>query len=247
MTGDGMSGQDMIFSRDGEIAQIVFNRPENGNMLTIDMVNRLAAQVTEAGRDPGVKAILLAANGDDFCLGRDPSGAPEQAPKTAVEMRDALTSPILGIYAAVRGAEIPVVAAVQGLANGFGCAMAAVCDVTIAADNSRFALPEMSHDLPPTLAMCAHIDRTMTKSIGWLVYSTGQIDAETARNLGFVSQIVASDQLKSETDKFLSGLIERSRVALATCKTYLANARLMETDKAADYAGNLLSVVMSSK
>ncbi len=55
MTGDGMSGQDMIFSRDGEIAQIVFNRPENGNMLTIDMVNRLTAQVTEAGRDPGAR------------------------------------------------------------------------------------------------------------------------------------------------------------------------------------------------
>lgn len=106
-----MSDQDMIFSRQGEIAQILLNRPENGNMLTLDMVNRLAAEVAEAGRDPGVKAILLAANGDDF----------------------------------------------------------------------------------------------------------------------------------------LAGLARRSRVALETCKTYLANARLMETDKAADYAGNLLSVVMSSK
>jgi enoyl-CoA hydratase/carnithine racemase len=242
-----MSDQDMIFSREGQVAQIILDRPDNGNMLTIDMVGRLTAHITDSGRDPEVKAILVAANGNDFCLGRDPSGAPEHAPRTAVEMRDALTSPILALYAAVRDAQIPVVAAVQGLANGFGCAMAAVCDVTIAADNSRFALPEMSHDLPPTLAMCAHIDRTMIKSIGWLVYSTGQIDAECARNLGFVSEIVPADLLKSQTDDFLAGLCERSRVALVTCKSYLANARLMETDKAADYAGNLLSVVMSSK
>ena len=133
-------------------------------------------------------------------------------------MRDALTSPILGVYAAVRGAEVPVVAAVQGLANGFGCAMAAVCDVTIVADNSRFALPEMTHDLPPTLAMCAHIDRTMNKSIAWLVYSTGQIDAQTAHRYNLVNFLVEPADIEAETNKLATRLANGPTVSYGCIK-----------------------------
>lgn len=238
---------DIEFQQDGALARVTVNRPDRNNMMTLAHVEELAALIARSGSDPGTKAIVLRGAGSNFCMGRDPEGAPESAPRTAVDMRNALTRPLLGLYAAVRGAEVPVVAAVQGMASGFGCAMAAVCDVTIATDDAKFALPEMKADLPPTLAMCAHIDRTMAKSIGWLVYSTDYVDAETARNLGFVSQVVQAGELEDAFGSFLDQLQTRSREALSTCKTYLSNARLMETERAADYAGNLLAVVMSSK
>ncbi len=237
----------VIVERDGPIERMTLNRPDRGNMLTLAMVAGLTEQIERAGRDPGLKAIVVTGAGENFCLGRDPEGAPERAPRTALEMRTDLTAPILGFYAAVRGAEIPVIAVVRGLANGFGCAAAAVCDVTIAAADARFALPEMKHDLPPTLAMCAHIDRTMPKSIAWLVYSMRELDAPTALALGFVSHVAPAGGLDADVNAFLAALSERDRDSLATCKTYLANARLMETDKASDYAGNLLSVIMSSR
>ncbi len=236
-----------VVERDGPIERVTLDRPDRGNMLTLAMVTELTARIEQAGSDPHLKAIVLSSSGEDFCLGRDPEGAPERAPRTALEMRNDLTGPILGFYAAVRAAEIPVIAAVRGRANGFGCAVAAVCDVTIAAADALFALPEMKHDLPPTLAMCAHIDRTMSKSIAWLVYSMRELDAETCRALGFVSHVVPAAEFDADVGSFLAALVERSRDSLVTCKTYLANARLMETDKAADYAGNLLSVIMSSR
>ena len=233
--------------RDGAFLRLTINRPERGNMLTMVHVNEVSAQIEAAGCDPEIKAIVIRGAGENFCLGRDPEGAPEKAPQTAVDMRNALTGPILRMYAAVRGAEVPVIAAVQGSAAGFGCAVAAVCDITVAADDATFALPEMKADLPPTLAMCAHIDRTMTKSIAWLVYSTEQVDAGTARALGFVSQVVPAVSLDDSLETLLETLNGRSREALITCKTFLSNARLMETERASDYAGNLLAVVMSSK
>ena len=237
----------VIVERDGPIECITLNRPDRGNMLTIPMVAELTDRIEQAGRDRDLKAIVITGAGENFCLGRDPEGAPEQVSKTALEMRSDLTAPILEFYAAVRSAEVPVIAVVRGLANGFGCAAAAVCDVTIAAADARFALPEMKHDLPPTLAMCAHIDRTMPKSIAWLVYSTRELDAATAQSLGFVSHVALAGQLDVDVESFLSTLADRDRDSLATCKTYIANARLMETDKASDYAGNLLSVIMSSR
>ena len=102
-----------------------------------------------------------------------------------------------------------------------------------------------------TLAMVEEpsdtIDRAMPKSIGWLVYSTAQGDAQTARMLGFVRQVVPAAELGQSLDGLPEILAGRSREALITCKSYLTNARLMETEQASDHAGNLLALVMSSK
>ena len=233
--------------QDGAVARITIDRPDRGNMLTLEMLDQVSALIIDAGFDPAIKVISITSVGDDFCLGRDPQSAPEHTPKNGVEMRESLTAPILGFYDAVRGAEIPVVATVQGRAAGFGCAAAAVCDVTVAASDALFSLPEMKHDLPPTAAISAHIDRTMPKSIAWLVYSTAEIDAATAKAVGFVSHVVPAGDLYGAAEEVVQTLASRDRTALATCKTYLANARLMETPQASDYAANMLALVMASK
>ena len=105
----------------------------------------------------------------------------------------------------------------------------------------------MKHDLPPTAAISAHIDRTMPKSIAWLVYSTDEIDAHSARAVGFVSHVVPAGELYDRSEEVLQTIVSRDRVALATCKAYLTNARLMETPQASDLAANMLALVMSSK
>jgi enoyl-CoA hydratase/carnithine racemase len=239
--------QGMRIERDGAVARIVIDRPDKGNMLTLKMVADLAETVTALGKDKTVKAIVLRTTGDEFCRGRDPAGAPEHGPTNALQMRATLTDPILAAYAAIRGAEVPVVAVVQGLANGFGCAIAGVCDVTIAAEEARFALPEMKADLPPTLAICAQLDRVPVKGLTWLVYSTDQIDAKTALSLGIVSRVVPRKDLDAEVGRFLTFLTSRNRDALATVKAYAAQARLMEPGPSATLAGNMISVMLASK
>ena len=232
---------------DKGIARITINRPAKDNMLTLEMLDNVSALIIDAGCEPSVRAISVSSTGDDFCLGRDPLSSPEHTPKDGLEMREALAAPILGFYEAVRGAEVPVVATVQGRAFGFGCAAAAVCDVTIAAHNASFSLPEMNHNLPPTAAISAHIDRTMPKSVAWLVYSNEEITAETALLAGFVSHVVQRSELEKTSERVLKTIASRNRAALATCKSYLNNARLMETPQASDLAANMLALVMSSR
>ena len=48
--------------------------------------------------------------------------------------------------------------------------------------------------MPPTAAISAHIDRSMPKSVAWMVYSTDEIDARTARDAGFVSHVVPAGE-----------------------------------------------------
>ena len=84
----------------------------------------------------------------------------------------------------------PVIGVVRGGALGFGCAIAAVCDITLAADTAQFQVPEMLHNIMPTMVMSALVDRVPRKAMSYFVYSTAMISAARAREAGLVSEVV---------------------------------------------------------
>jgi enoyl-CoA hydratase len=229
-------------ARTGVVANLTIDRAAEGNMLTIDMLGELSAAI-RATRATDAKVIVLRANGPDFCRGRAPGGAPSP---TAMKMRANVCEPILDVYDAIAGARQPIVAAVQGKAHGFGCALAGACDLTIAADNARFRLPETEKDLPPTLAISALMARVPRKALTWMVYSMEEIDAATALQLGFVSTVVPLAGLDGALDKLLAVMTTRSPEALIAVKDYFRVAPYMEPRGAADYGANLLAGVLSS-
>ena len=234
-------------TQDGAFARVTFERPEKGNLLTLSMLTDIAKDIRDAGSSQNINVLVVRGNGDDFCRGRDPDGAPEGKPRTALEMREALIEPILGVYSAIRDAEVPVVTGVQGLANGLGCGITAISDVSIAAENARFAMPEMRANLPPTLAMLAHLDRIPPKSLLGMVYSTDSIDASRAVSIGLVSEVVPPANLDVEVEGLLEKLAGYERASVVTCKSYLKSAKNSDYLTANDLAGNLLSVFLSSR
>ena len=231
----------------GPIARITLNRPEVGNILTMDALRALGAAITELGAGPERRAIVVQGAGKDFCLGRDTSGGPPKVKPTAVQMRANLTQPILDVYKAVRDAPVPVIAAVQGHASGLGCAFISGCDMAIATSGARFRLPEMEKDLPPTLAISALLHRVPPKTIAYMVYALHEIDAQTALNAGFISRVVPEADLKKTVDELCAHLEERSAIAVRTVKEYLRSALYMDAGGASDFAGISLANVLSSR
>jgi enoyl-CoA hydratase len=229
-------------TRAGVVASLTIDRAAEGNMLTIDMVGELSAAVRAAGATDA-KVIVVRANGPDFCRGRAPGGAPSP---TALKVRANVCEPILDVYDAIAGVRQPIVAVVQGKAHGFGAALAGACDLTIAADNAGFRLPEMEKDLPPTLAISALMPRLPRKALTWMVYSMEEIDAASALQLGLVSTVVPLAGLDGALDKLLTTMTVRSPEALIAVKDYFRVAPYMEPRGAADYAANLLAGVLSS-
>ena len=230
-------------SRDGAVVTITIDRPAEGNVFTLDMLRALTARLKEAGASDA-KVIALRSTGPDFCKGRDPKGGPQNP--TALVMRDQVLQPILDVYDALNGAPQPVVCAVQGAAFGFGCAVAAASDITIAADHATFKLPEMAHNLPPTLAISALMPKVSRKAIAWLVYTMAEIDARTAQSLGIVSHVAPKAQLDKAVSDTINAMTTRSAPALVAVKDYLRNAPMMEPKGAAAYGVALLSGVLTS-
>ena len=142
---------------------------------------------------------------------------------------------------------VPVVALVHGDAIGFGAALAGSCDITLASDAAHFALPEIEHNIPPTLAISGVMSKVPAKALSYLVYSAETIDAAEAHRLGFVSAVFAAANFAAKSDAFLTKLGGRPRIVLETIKRYQAKAPGLTPDMAADFAGSIMALARTHK
>ncbi len=240
-----MESNAFTIARDGAVATVTLAKPESGNRLLIEEVRALGRAIRSLGEEPGIKAVTVRARGEAFCLGRLPPAA-AQAPKSALAIRAAVTQPILDLYADLRATPVPIIAVVQGDARGFGCALAGQCDLTIAADTARFALPEMDINLPPTLAMSAVLGKLPPKRLLHMVYTRRAIDAAEALMLGLVSEVAPRAALDEAVARTLASITDRSRAALCAVKEYMTVAPHADPLGASRLAANLLAAVLAS-
>ena len=231
----------ILKEKEGDVTTIILNRPEAGNRQTDTTWDEVTKILDAAAQDS--RAILFKGAGDDFCLGREAMGQPGPVLE-AYGVRDR-SETIFNLYGAFRNAKVPIIGIVQGRAVGLGCALAALCDITIASDRARFQLPEMSHRIMPTIAMSALVDRLPRKAATYLVYSTQEIDAQKALMFGLVSNVVPA----SELDATVAALVEHFKktplAALLAVKEYARSAFSMSTQAANDFARNLHATVNS--
>lgn len=232
----------LLCERDGDVTTITLNRPEIGNRVSDPMAGQLADMLDESAKRS--RLILFKGAGAEFCLGREAMG--KRQPNTeAYELRGQIEV-IFNCYDAFRRSKVPVIGVVQGKAAGFGCALAALCDITIASEKARFQLPEMAHHIMPTIAMSALVDRVPLKALMYLVYSTEEIDAHKALSSGLVSNVVPANKLESTVKDFVEALKKRPLPALMAVKEYARSAIGMETQAANDFARNMHATINSS-
>jgi enoyl-CoA hydratase/carnithine racemase len=226
-------------------ATVRLSRGGTGNKIAAHEIPSLGRAIRELGARQEFKLVLVRGDGDNFCQGRAPDAA-GTGPKTALEIRNRVTEAILGCYDDVRATPVPVIAIVQGEAKGFGCAFVSQCDLAIAAEDATFALPEMDHHLPPTLAISAMLHKVPPKRILDLVYTRRVISAAEALSLGILSEVAPRGSLDSAVDETISTMLDRNRAALVGVKEYMNGTLHADAYASARLASNLLASVLSS-
>jgi enoyl-CoA hydratase len=231
----------ILMEQSGEVTTITLNRPEAGNRQTDTTWAHLTTLLDSAAKES--RLIVFTGAGEDFCLGREAMGQPGPVLE-AYAVRDR-SETIFNLYGAFRNAKVPIVGVVQGRAVGLGCALAALCDVTIASDRARFQFPEMAHRIMPTIAMSSLVDRLPLKAATYMIYSTDEISAEHALAIGLVSKVVPPNQLEAEASKLVARLKKMPDPALRAVKEYARSAFQMSPQAATDFARNLHATVNS--
>jgi enoyl-CoA hydratase len=233
---------DILTEQDGGILHVTINRPDAGNAMTDAMALELTAIIGEAPKTS--RMVLLRGAGADFCIGRAAPPPPAHNPE-ALERRR-FSDIVFNTYGTIRDCRIPVVCVVQGRALGFGCAVAAVADITLASENATFQVPEMLHNILPTMVMSALADRASRKALAYLVHSTNPVSAERALAYGIVSDVVPRNELETAVTTLCANIIQAPAVATEGVKDYMRHALTMDVPAAVDFARNLHAVVNSS-
>jgi len=234
---------DILTKQDGRILRITLNHPERGNAVSDAMVAELTG-IIEGAEKTSSLAVLRGA-GADFCVGRAVMGAAPKNDPDAYERR-AFSDVVFNCYGAMRNAKVPIIAVVQGRALGFGCAIAAACDITLASDDTVFQVPEMAHNILPTMVMSSFVDRVPRKAISYLVYSTAEITPERALSFGIVSDIMPAAEIDAAVETLCAAILKAPLPAIYGVKEFVKTAPDMAVHGAVEFARNLHATVNSS-
>lgn len=231
----------ILNERKGDGTYITINRADVNGVLTDAMTAELAGMIDEAGKTS--KFIVYRSAGADFCTGRD--RGTNVRPKEALDYKDS-SEDVFGFYDSFRRSPIPVIGVVQGRALGMGCAVAALCDITIACDDARFALTEMANRTLPTIAMSGLIDRVGRKGITYLTYTALEVDAPTALAYGIVSLVVPKADVEAALARVISAIGSEPLPAIHATKEYIGIALDLDVRSATAYAKNLHATINTS-
>jgi enoyl-CoA hydratase/carnithine racemase len=215
MTQDGVSVRRLP---EAAVAEIVLDRPEAMNALSTAMAARLAEVCAGVAADREIRAVVLTAAGQAFCVGADL--------KERAAMSDADLLAQRPVFRAAFGAVLalpqPVIAAVHGYALGGGCELALSCDLIVADETAVFGLPETTVGLVPggggtQLAL----RRLGPGRAADLVLTGRRVDAAEAERLGLADRLVPTGGAGEISRELADRIAHNSPVAVANAKRAL--------------------------
>jgi len=215
------------------IARLRFNRPDVFNALSPNLLEELIDRCGELAQDDSTKVVLLEGSGKHFCAGAD---LPQFMKRMESDPRGTAD---LGRRAAEALATIPqiTIATIKGYCIGGALVLSAACDLRIAADNSRFSIPELDAGIPLSWGGMAHVVRLVGESLASdLVLTCRPFDAADALRAGFISRIIAANDFDKEVTALAESVAAKPRIVLRQTKRKLTDIRAGTFDARDDAA-----------
>ncbi len=210
----------VLYSVEGAVARITLNRPEKRNALNDAVIAGLKENLKRAAADKGVRVVVIAGAGKDFCSGADLSALQKIAGASVAENSEDARS-LLELFLLIRGLQVPVVAAVTGRALAGGCGLATACDLVLASESARFGYPEVKIGFVPAMVMAILRRNVSEKRAFELITRGAEISAEQAMAFGLVNQVFADESFDADVRAYTSEFEMMSASAMGLTKTLL--------------------------
>ena len=240
-----MSYDTLKLEFEADLATITFNRPEKRNAISPRLIEELFAALDEVERSRG-RVLILTGAGKAFCAGMDlealkalaeestPSLLESKGPQDALahssEAHLSDSRRTASMFRRIYSFPKPVIAAVNGPAIAGGCGIATVCDYTLAVPAAKFGYTEVRIGFMPALVSVFLVRQIGEKRARELLLSGRLFDAEEARQLGLVNEVVPEDKLMARARELAIALLEVSPTSLRYTKRLLADFSQKELD-----------------
>jgi len=182
------------------VVQLMLNRPDRLNAMTVTMFEELESVARALGDDRDTRVVILTGAGKAFCAGYDLDDAEELSSLSALGMLDRQERAARAI-SALRALPVPVIAAVNGPAAGGGLSLALIADIRIGSPQAKFnaafvRIGLSAGDLGASWLLPRLIGPSAAAEIGF----TGRmVEAEEAERLGLLNRVTGEDDLLDQT------------------------------------------------
>lgn len=204
----------------GRVGVITLNRPRQLNALNDTLMDQLGIALLAFEADDGIGAIVITGSPKAFAAGADIAAMADWS-FMDVYRRAFITRN----WETIRQVRKPVLAAVSGFAMGGGCELALACDIIVAAESARFALPEIKLAMLPGAGGTQRLPRAIGKAKAMdMCLSPRTLDAHEADRYGLVSRVVADAELLTHTLALATQIAGFSLPALMAIKASVNRA-----------------------
>lgn len=215
---------ELVIRREAGVGWIVFSNVTHRNAVTYEMWRALPPALDALGADPEIRFVVICGDGNEaFVSGGDISEfetVRATAEKDAEYMRvvdEACLSP-------VRCAK-PVIAKIRGVCFGGGLAVAAACDVRIAADDSVFRMPAARLGVGYWFNGVQRLVQVLGASnTADIFFSARVFDARDAARMGLLNRVVPAAELDREVQAYCDQVLQNAPLTLVAAKAAIRAA-----------------------
>lgn len=244
-----MNFDDLDYSVVDQVATILLNRPEKKNAMGNQTIQNIVKALKHADADSAVRVIVITGAGDAFCAGGDFQDMFQGgAGRTDEEWAQYIDEGPNEFVRTARSISKPIVAAINGVAVGGGVTMALGCDIRIASEEARFALPFSKIGITPEFG-CSYL---LPRIVGvgnamHMLMTTDFIDANQALRMGLVSEVLSHAEFSEGVKKLTDTLKQNSASSLRDTKKLIYASMTASLDEMLEQEAQTIGVAFNSE
>lgn len=214
----------ILVQRDDAVATVILNRPEKLNALTKPMWKRLGEVMQELSADDDLRCIVLrGAGGKSFSPGNDISEF--ETVRSSPELAEIYGQDIDTALHAIRDCRHPTVALIEGICVGGGLLIAALCDLRICGQSSRFGIPIKRLGLVMAYSEIQGLIALVGRAVTLEILLEGRVfGAAEAKDKGLISRVVPDGEVEAEALRSVEHIVEGAPLVARWHKAFVRRA-----------------------
>ncbi|OZG73383.1 gamma-carboxygeranoyl-CoA hydratase [Hahella sp. CCB-MM4] len=202
------------------VATLALNRPEKSNAFNAEVIEQLIRSLEELKSNNTVRVLVIAGHGKHFSAGADLHWMKSMG-EASYEENLADANRLAFLMDTLYKFPKPTIARVQGGAFGGALGLICCCDIAIGTQSSKFCLSEVKLGLVPSV-ISPYVNRVIgARNMRRYTLTAELINAEAAKQLGILHEVVSDDQLQETTSNLCKQILNNAPNALTSAKQLL--------------------------
>jgi methylglutaconyl-CoA hydratase len=229
-----MKFENIEILRDNDIVKIFLNRPDVHNAMNEKLLKELTSCFKELITDKKTRAIILTGKGESFSAGADLNWMKNMVNYSKEEnIKD--SNLLLDLFETIYNCPKPVIGHINGHAFGGGIGLIAVCDITIAPPDIKFAFSEVNLGIIPSVISTYIVRRIGLSNMRRLFITGERFDSKYANRIGLIDYLLPKEEIETEIQKYIKILKSSGPKAIIEIKKLINKYQKLEIEDYKNY------------